>query len=591
MFSQKSVIQGSSKSSFKKMALASVAAAPLFMALAAAPAHAQIVNTATVSGTPDSGGTVEAEAMESVTVALPIVAADDAATGVNGATGDPDVLNVLDDDMLNSLGVTPSEVTITLATGSTVPAELTFDPSTGTVGVPAGTEAGTYTFDYTICETANPNNCDTATVTVTVDPSPIVATDDTVTGINGATGATGALDLFDGDTVNNIDADPTNVNLTVPATTTGGQPNAVPDGLVLNADGTVDVDPDTPAGTYSFEYQICETLNPTNCQTAVATVTVDPSPIVATDDTVTGINGATGATDVLNVFTDDTVNTVDADATNGILSVPATDAGGAPNAVPSELVFDPSDGSIDVLPGTPAGTYSFTYQLCEELNPTNCTTAVASVTVDPSEVIPADDTTTVPAADATAGVTDVLNVFDGDFVNGDTATTTNGVVSVAAGSTVPPELTFDPADGSIDVNPGTLAGTYSFDYTICEALNPTNCEDATATVTVAAAPSLEMVKTADDTEFVTVGQVITYTYRVTNNGNVIIRDVAVSDTHNAAGAAPTPTNPQLVADNNTTGDSTDANSGDAAWDVLAPGDVIEFTGTYTVQQADIDNLQ
>ena len=159
MLSQKSVIQGSSKYSFKKMTLASVAAAPLFMAFAPTAAHAQIVNTATVTGTPDSGGTVEAEAMESVTVALPIDAVNDTATGVNGATGDPDVLNVLDDDSLNSLGVTPSEVTITLATGSTVPPELTFDPATGTVGVPAGTEAGTYTFDYTICETANPNNC------------------------------------------------------------------------------------------------------------------------------------------------------------------------------------------------------------------------------------------------------------------------------------------------------------------------------------------------------------------------------------------------------------------------------------------------
>ncbi len=576
--------------------MASVAAAPLFMALMAAPAHAQIVNTATVSGTPDSGGTVEAEAMESVTVALPIDAVNDTATGVNGATGDPDVLNVLDDDSLNSLGVTPSEVTITLATGSTVPAELTFDPATGTVGVPAGTAAGTYTFDYTICETANPNNCDTATVSVTVDPSDIQATDDTVTGINGATGQDGVLDLYAGDEVNNVDADPTNVILTVPATTTSGQPNAVPSELTLNPDGTVDVEPGTPAGTYSFEYQICETLNPTNCTTAVATVTVDPSPIVATDDSVTGINGATGADDVLNVFADDEVNTVDADATNGILSVPATDAAGNPNSVPSELVFDPADGSIDVLPGTPAGTYSFTYQLCEALNPTNCETAVASVTVDPSEVVATDDSTTVPAADATAGVDDVLNVFDDDTVNTADADATNATLSVpatdAAGNpnSVPSELVFNPADGTVDVAPGTLAGDYSFTYEICETLNPTNCETAVATVTVSPAPMLEMLKEADDTEFVTVGQVITYTYTVTNTGNVIIRGVAVTDTHNAAGAAPTPENETLLTDAGTVGDSTDA-AQDGSWDVLAPGDTITFTGTYTVQQADIDNLQ
>ena len=101
---------------------------------------------------------------------------------------------------------------------------------------------------------------------------------------------------------------------------------------------------------------------------------------------------------------------------------------------------------------------------------------------------------------------------------------------------------------------------------------------------------LEMTKVADDTEFVTVGQVITYTYTVTNTGNVIIRGVAVSDSHNAAGAAPTPSNETLLTDSGTVGDSTDAGV-DGSWDVLAPGDVIRFTGTYTVQQADIDNLQ
>ncbi|MEP5877343.1 MAG: hypothetical protein ABJ233_00715, partial [Erythrobacter sp.] len=359
---------------------------------------------------------------------------------------------------------------------------------------------------------------------------------------------------------------------------------------------TVDVDPGTPAGTYSFEYQICETLNPGNCTTAVATVTVDPSPIVATDDTVTGVNGSTGATGVLDLFDGDTVNSVDADATNVILTVPATTTGGQPNSVPAGLTLNPN-GTVDVDPGTPAGTYSFEYQICETLNPGNCTTAVATVTVDPSPIVPTDDLTTVPAADAIAGVDDVLNVFDGDTVNGAAATATNAVLSVPAldaggnPNSVPSSLDFNPADGSIDVVPGTLAGTYSFDYEICEALNTANCDVATATVIVAAAPSLLMEKEADDTEFVTVGQVITYTYTVTNNGNVTIRGVSVSDTHNAAGAAPTPTNPQLETDNGTLGDSSDGNSGDDEWDVLAPGDVIRFTGTYTVQQADIDNLQ
>ena len=78
--------------------------------------------------------------------------------------------------------------TLTVATGSTVPVQLVFNPVTGTVDVVAGTPAGTYSFDYQICETLNPSNCKIATVSVTTVASPISATNDTATNVNGATG-------------------------------------------------------------------------------------------------------------------------------------------------------------------------------------------------------------------------------------------------------------------------------------------------------------------------------------------------------------------------------------------------------------------
>jgi gliding motility-associated-like protein len=47
--------------------------------------------------------------------------------------------------------------------------------------------------------------------------------------------------------------------------------------IVLNADGTVDVLPNTPAGTYTITYEICEIgAVPANCDTATVTVTVNP---------------------------------------------------------------------------------------------------------------------------------------------------------------------------------------------------------------------------------------------------------------------------------------------------------------------------
>ena len=78
-------------------------------------------------------------------------------------------------------------------------------------------------------------------------------------------------------------------------------------GVTINADGTLTVPANTPAGTYDVEYQICEVANPTNCDTAIATVVVAPV-IDAMDDDFTSmpIPAAGGSTPT--VFSDDTLN-------------------------------------------------------------------------------------------------------------------------------------------------------------------------------------------------------------------------------------------------------------------------------------------
>lgn len=86
-----------------------------------------------------------------------------------------------------------------------------------------------------------------------------------------------------------------------------------------------------------------------------------------------------------------------------------------------------------------------------------------------------------------------------------------------------------------------------------------------------------------------VNTVLTYVYTVTNNGNITIDDVSVGDTHNGSGPAIATTHHSLV-DNVTLGDSPDGNASAAIWGTLAPNDVVYFTGTYTVTQADINTL-
>jgi large repetitive protein len=116
-------------------------------------------------------------------------------------------------------------------------------------------------------------------------------------------------------------------------------------------------------------------------------------------------------------------------------------------------------------------------------------------------------------------------------------------------------------------------------------------DPSSASVPVVAA-NLHMLvtKVADKTSNVNAGDVITYTYTVTNDGNVTITNLTLADVQNASGPAPVPGS-EVLTDNPPNGNSTDATANDGVWDSLAPGDKLTFTATYTVKQSDVDNLQ
>ena len=111
-------------------------------------------------------------------------------------------------------------------------------------------------------------------------------------------------------------------------------------------------------------------------------------------------------------------------------------------------------------------------------------------------------------------------------------------------------------------------------------------------------PSLSIVKTAvlDDTNgtvanFAEATETITYSFAVTNNGNVTMTDVSINDTHNGTNGAINPSNEGLTNDVAPSSDSDDPSGFNGSWDTLAPGDTITFTATYTVNQTDVDTLQ
>ncbi|AUH33027.1 DUF7507 domain-containing protein [Paracoccus tegillarcae] len=480
-----------------------------------------------------------------------IDAVDDAPApvgGIEGGTTD----SVLDNDSLNGEPVDPADVTLTPGAAPTsASGSITMNPD-GTITVAANTTAGTYTYEYTICEILNPANCDTAIATVVVEAAPIGAVDDSYPPLNGFDGGD-TPSVLDNDTLNGEPVDPGDVTLTP-----GTAPAPASGSITMNPDGTITVAANTTAGTYTYEYTICEILNPDNCDTAIATVVVESAPIEAVDDSYPPLNGFDGG-NTPSVLDNDTLNGEPVDPADVTLT-----PGTAPAPASGSITMNP-DGTITVAAGTTAGTYTYEYTICEILNPDNCDTAIATVVVEAAP-IEAVDESTAPVDGASGGTTE--SVLDNDTLNG-------VAVDPADVTLTPGALDVTPVDGSITMNPdgtitiaeGTTPGSYEYSYTICEILNPENCDTAIATVVVTdSGITLEKTGALDDggDGVANAGDVINYSFVVTNTGTVPLTDVTVTD--------------PLV----------EVVGGPIASLAAGASDATSFTASYTLTQDDLD---
>ena len=95
--------------------------------------------------------------------------------------------------------------------------------------------------------------------------------------------------------------------------------------------------------------------------------------------------------------------------------------------------------------------------------------------------------------------------------------------------------------------------------------NPVDSNQDMQTVTANQSPSLHLDKTAAPNTYSHVGDVISYSYKLTNNGNVtLVAPFTVTDDKLTVSCPPTPTS-------------------------LAPTESITCTASYTIQQSDLDN--
>jgi gliding motility-associated-like protein len=404
-----------------------------------------------------------------VVVGKPAIdAVTETTASINGNAGGTTAESVITNDTLNGnpvvIGTNPGEVKLT---GITVPTGLTLNAN-GTVTVAANTVAGNYNVEYSICEITNPTNCDSVISVVVVGKPAIDAVTETTASINGNTGGT-TISLVNNDTLNGnpvvIGTNPGEVKLTG---------ITVPTGFVLNADGTVTVPANTPAGNYNVEYSICEITNPTNCDSVISVVVVGKPTIDAVTETMASINGNAGGTTAESVITNDTLN--------GNPIVIGTNPGEVKLTgitVPTGLTLN-SDGTVTVAANTPENDYEIEYSICEITNPTNCDVVKSIVTVTGGVLIANPDA--VASVVATNQPQTVVNVFDNDTNNGIAVVPNDLNLTIVTADPIG-FLTLN-SDGTATLGANAPSGTYEIVYQICEKLNPANCSSASVKVTV-----------------------------------------------------------------------------------------------------------
>ena len=304
----------------------------------------------------------------------------------------------------------------------------------------------------------------------------------------------------------------------------------------------------TAAGTYagnpltSNESDATVTLSPVPALGLVKTA--DPTSFTAAGQTITYTYKITNSGNVpVSGFTvtDSLIAAVDCSTATSPLAVGASTTC---SATYKTTAADVSAGSV-YNTATAAGTYAGNPLTSNESDATVTLSPVPALglvkTADPTSFTAAGQTITYTYKITNSGNVPVsgFTVTDSLIAAVDCSTATSPL-AVGASTTCSATYKTTAADvsaGSV-YNTATAAGTY--------AGNPLTSNESDATVTLSPVPALGLVKTADPTSFTAAGQTITYTYKITNSGNVPVSGFTVTDSLIAAVDCSTATSPLAV---------------------------------------------
>ncbi|MDH7447836.1 DUF7507 domain-containing protein [Aquimarina sp. 2201CG14-23] len=267
-------------------------------------------------------------------------------------------------------------------------------------------------------------------------------------------------------------------------------------------------------------------------------------------------------------------NTATANGTEPVEGLVVSDTSDDPTTLaPNDatVVTIPQFGQLEVTKVDDAPTNGPYNTIGQTITYTIIATSVGNVTLTDINVVdPNADTLTLISTTGTDTGTD--NIVD-SMAPMDTAT-------FEATHTI----TQDDLDAAQVVNTATVGaqdpGLGSVTDLSDDPDDPTTTTNDPTIVTLISNPSITVTKIADDDSNVAEGQTITYTYTVSNTGNVTFDEVSLADVHSGSGTLGT------ITLQSTTGTDDGA---DNDVDQLDPGTNAIWTATYTVTATDIIN--
>ena len=276
------------------------------------------------------------------------------------------------------------------------------------------------------------------------------------------------------DKVNGNPATPADVDITI--SNDGGLTRVG----VNQATGKIMIPNDAAPATYEITYKICVKNQPTICDEAKVKITVEVPvhALKAVDDDFGKIPNAVDYTTVVTVFSSG-VDTME--GVVGNLS-PERDVVLTPGAQPHENITMNPNGSITVKRGTPKGTYTYEYTICQKDVPTNCDTAKVSFEVIEAHIFAKDDGVWEVGTEGALTPSVLNNDILGERVG---IAPSEVVIQQTQGEAVIDKTKMEMnADGRISVKKGIAEDTYTYYYTITEKANTANFSKAKVIIRV-----------------------------------------------------------------------------------------------------------